>query len=52
MLVKAFKLQTANRPAPPFKDIPKGHQAYTAIATVADEGLMGGTKGLFRPNET
>jgi hypothetical protein len=52
MLVKALKLPTTDRPAPQFKDIKKGHQAFTAIATIADEGLMGGTNGLFRPDET
>jgi hypothetical protein len=52
MLIKALKLSTSNRPAPQFKDIPTGHQEFNAIATIADEGLMGGTNGYFRPNET
>jgi hypothetical protein len=52
MLVKALKLPTSNRPAPTFKDLSNRHDAYTAIAAIADEGLMGGTNGFFRPDET
>jgi hypothetical protein len=52
MLVKALKLSTENRPAPAFKDITKKHDAYKGIATIADEGLMSGTKGYFRPDDT
>jgi hypothetical protein len=52
MLVKAFKLPTNNRPNPKYKDVPTGHHGYKAIATITDAGLMSGSNGSFRPEET
>ncbi|MGD6843096.1 S-layer homology domain-containing protein [Bacillus infantis] len=51
MLVQAFELDYMNRPDPGFKDVKKGAYYYQAIATVADEGLIRGSDGRFRPSE-
>src|SRR4051794_34763369 len=51
MIVKALGLSTDNRPAPNFKDISPGGKGYDAIATIADERIMGGNaNGEFMPN--
>jgi hypothetical protein len=51
MLVQAFELDYKNRPDPGFKDVKKGAYYYQAIAAVADEGLIRGSNGSFRPSE-
>ncbi len=35
-----------------FKDVPADHWAAASIASVKDAGLMKGSNGLFRPNDT
>ncbi len=52
MLVRALNLNTENRPDPGFHDISAKFHAYDVVATVADEGLMSGSGGNFRPGET
>jgi hypothetical protein len=52
LMVQALDLNLEGRPDPNFKDIKKGAYYYEAIAAVADEGLIRGSNGNFRPNET
>jgi hypothetical protein len=52
MLVKALGLSTANRPNPNFKDIKPGDYGYEYAATLADEGIMTGSNGYFKPWDT
>ncbi|MGD6843097.1 S-layer homology domain-containing protein [Bacillus infantis] len=52
LMVQALDLKLEGRPDPNFKDIKKGAYYYEAIAAVADEGLIRGSNGNFRPNET
>jgi S-layer homology domain len=51
MLVKALNLSTENRPNPNFKDIQPGDYGYEYAATLADEGIMTGSNGYFKPWE-
>ncbi|MCL7746771.1 S-layer homology domain-containing protein [Halalkalibacter alkaliphilus] len=52
MLVRALGLDTRNRPDPGFADISQNFHAYDIVATVAEEGLLTGSDGMFRPGET
>ncbi|AXM89920.1 SLAP domain-containing protein [Anoxybacillus ayderensis] len=52
MLVKALGLDTKNRPNPNFKDIKPGDYGYEYVATLADEGIMVGNNGYFKPRDT
>jgi hypothetical protein len=52
MLVKALGLNTKNRPNPNFKDIKPGDYGYEYAATLADEGIMTGSNGYFKPWDT
>jgi hypothetical protein len=52
MLVKALGLSTANRPDPNFKDLKRGDYGYEYAATLADEGIMTGSNGYFKPWDT
>jgi len=52
MLVKALGLDTKNRPNPNFKDIKPGDYGYEYVATLADEGIMLGNNGYFKPGDT
>ncbi|WP_102273705.1 S-layer homology domain-containing protein [Cytobacillus massiliigabonensis] len=52
LIVQALDLNLAGRPDPNFKDIKKGAYYYKAIAAVAEEGLIRGSNGNFRPNES
>lgn len=52
MLVKALGLSTKNRPNPHFKDIKPGDYGYEYAATLADEGIMTGSNGYFKPWDT
>jgi hypothetical protein len=52
MLVKALGLSTENRPNPNFKDIKPGDYGYEYAATLADEGIMTGSNGYFKPWDT
>lgn len=50
MLVRALKLDTANRPDPSVVDVKKGSPGYDIIATVIDEKIMvGNLKREFNP---
>lgn len=51
ILVKALGLSTENRPNPNFKDIQPGDYGYEFAATVADEGIITGSNGYFKPWE-
>ncbi len=50
MIVNALNLETENRPNPQLKDIREDFHAYAEIAAVADEGIMTGNNGSFKPN--
>ncbi|SDH18527.1 Ig-like domain (group 2) [Alteribacillus persepolensis] len=50
ILVRSFDYDTANRPNPDFADVDSGFHAYDVIAAVADEEIMRGSDGRFRPN--
>ncbi|RYI28791.1 S-layer homology domain-containing protein [Bacillus infantis] len=52
MMVQALKIDLEGRPDPNFNDVKKGAYYYKAIAAVADEGLIRGSEGNFRPNES
>ncbi|RYI28792.1 S-layer homology domain-containing protein [Bacillus infantis] len=52
MMVQALDLNLEERPDPNFKDVKKGAYYYKAIAAVADEGLIRGSDGSFRPDES
>jgi SLAP domain-containing protein len=52
MIVKALGLSTENRPNPNFKDIKPGDYGYEYAATLADEGIMTGNNGYFKPWDT
>lgn len=52
MLVKALGLDTKNRPNPNFKDLKPGDYGYDYAATLADEGIMTGSNGYFKPWDT
>jgi hypothetical protein len=52
MLVKALGLRTANRPDPHFKDLKLGDYGYEYAAALADEGIMTGSNGYFKPWDT
>lgn len=52
MIIRALNLDTSNRPNPNFIDVGANDAGYAIIATIADEGIMGGNEiGEFRPNE-
>jgi hypothetical protein len=50
MIVRALGLNTANRPAPSFKDI-KNHWANKEIATLVAEGIYPNGGATFNPNQ-
>ncbi|MFS0674952.1 S-layer homology domain-containing protein [Ornithinibacillus sp. 179-J 7C1 HS] len=51
MVVNATNLDTSNRPALNFTDVPSSHFYYDAIATVVDEGIFYGTSSTkFSPD--
>ncbi|MBO8176054.1 MAG: S-layer homology domain-containing protein [Bacillus sp. (in: Bacteria)] len=52
MLVKGLGLSTENRPNPNFKDLKPGDYGYEYAATLADEGIMTGSNGYFKPWDT
>ncbi|HWO75581.1 MAG TPA: S-layer homology domain-containing protein [Bacillus sp. (in: firmicutes)] len=49
MITRALGLNTANNPAPAFKDVPKNHQAYEAISALVAEGIYPNGQ-QFNPN--
>lgn len=50
MIIRQMKLDTTNRPDPHFKDVGPRQQGFDMIATVADEGIIGGKEdGSFDP---
>lgn len=52
ILIKALKLDTANRPAPVFTDVKADDPNFALIATIVDAKIMvGNGKGQFNPNE-
>jgi hypothetical protein len=51
MMVQALKLDLKNRPNPEFKDVSEKSYYYSAIAAVADEGIIRGSNGEFRPGD-
>jgi|GEM_PF-2054636 len=52
IIVRALGLSTENRPNPNFKDIKPGDYGYEYAATLADEGIMTGNNGYFKPWDT
>ncbi|WP_240377954.1 S-layer homology domain-containing protein [Bacillus piscicola] len=52
MIAKALDLDLGNRPNPGFTDVNTNSTNYRSIAAVADEGIIRGSNGAFRPGET
>ncbi|MBU8881116.1 S-layer homology domain-containing protein [Bacillus sp. FJAT-29790] len=50
MIARALYLDTDNRPAPGFTDVPKNHWAYGAIAALVAEGIYPNVQ-KFNPND-
>ena len=52
LINRAQNVSLANRPDPGFKDVPKDHKYYDAIAASVDEGLfMGYSASTFEPDK-
>lgn len=49
MIARALSLDTSNRPSPSFKDVPKNHWAYGAIAALVADGIYPNGQ-QFNPN--
>lgn len=51
MIVRALNLDTNNRPNPNFADVEEGDYGYGIVSAIADEGVIVGIEGEFRPKE-
>ncbi|WP_245987632.1 S-layer homology domain-containing protein [Ureibacillus endophyticus] len=49
-IANALNLDTTNVTNPGFKDVPKGHKYYGAIAALYERGIIGGYGDEFKPN--
>ncbi|SDH62760.1 S-layer homology domain-containing protein [Alteribacillus bidgolensis] len=52
MISKALDLEAGNQQDIEFNDVEKDHSFYPEIAAVAENGIMNGSNGNFRPNES
>lgn len=52
MLNRHLKLNSSNRKNPNFSDVSKQHIYYDIIAAFAEEGIVTGYKGKFKPKDT
>ncbi|MFB4165190.1 S-layer homology domain-containing protein [Alteribacillus sp. JSM 102045] len=52
MISNALDLDADSQSDQEFNDVDESHAAYPYIAAVAEEGIMNGSDGNFRPNET
>lgn len=51
IIIRALGLQTNDRPVPKFSDVKEGDYGYSIIATIADEGIIQGVDGQFKPSD-
>ena len=50
IIALALDLDTTNIQDPEFKDVPKEHNAYKYIAALANQGIIVGSEGQYKPN--
>lgn len=50
MLQRELDFDTTKRPNPNFRDVPSYHRYYDVVSTLADEGIINGFEGEFRPD--
>ncbi len=50
IIALALDLDTINIQDPGFKDVPKEHNAYKYIAALANQGIIVGSEGEYKPN--